>query len=138
MKKLLVLALLVLAAPAWAATYTVTTNAAQETRITRARTESNTAACALDGLPANCTQAQADAAVAAAAAQTPPKTLPSVTVYATNTAYFMSVISAEFNRIKAAQGTADKAAFEVAKNAATSAQKDAACAAFGLPAGCLQ
>lgn len=139
MKKLLVvLALLLLAAvPALAADYTVTLNAGQETTTTRARTESNTAACALVGLPASCTQAQADAAVAAAAAEVPPRTLPSVNVMSNNSKYVNSLVNAELARIKTVQKAADKNSFDKARDTATQAQKDAACVALGLTAGCL-
>lgn len=137
MKRFLTLALLLLAAPAWAASYTLNTNAAQETRITRARTASNAAACSLVALPASCTQAQADAAVAAAAALVPPRTLPSVAVYATNGPYLLSILAAEFVRIKSTQDAVDRVSFDAAKDAATAAQKDAACVALGLAAGCL-
>lgn len=138
MKRIATLALfLLLAAPAWAASYTLTTTVAQETRITRGRTASNAAACAIVGLPASCTQAQADAAVAAAAAEAPPRVLPTVVVHATNSPYLLSILAAEFVRIKAAQDAADRVSFDAAKAAATAAQKDAACVALGLAAGCL-
>lgn len=137
MKKLIALALLLLAAPAFAADYTVTLNATQEATVTRARTESNAAACALVGLPANCTQAQANAAVAAAAAEVPPRTLPSVNVINTNSGYVNTMVNADLKRMKGAHKAADKNSFNAARDTATQAQKDAACVAFGLAAGCL-
>ena len=137
MKKLLVLTLFLLAVPAFAADYTVTLTAAQETVTTRARTESNAAACALVGLPASCTQAQANAAVTAAAAETPPRTLPSVNVINSNSGYVNSLVNAELKRMKDVQKTADENSFDKARKTATQAQKDAACVALGLTAGCL-
>lgn len=137
MKKLLAIALLLLAVPAFAADYTVTLNAGQETTITRARTESNTAACALVGLPASCTQAQANAAVVAAAAEVPPRVLPSVNIFNGNNSYVNSLVNADLARMKAVHKAADKNSFDSARDTATQAQKDAACVALGLVAGCL-
>lgn len=137
MKRLIALLALLLAAPVWAADYTVTLTTAQETVATRARTESNTAACALVGLPASCTQAQATAAVTAAAAEVPPRTLPTVNVINSTSGYVNTLVNAELKRIKEIQKSADKSSFDKAKDSATTAQKDAACVAIGLAAGCL-
>lgn len=137
MKKTIALAILLLAAPAFAADYTVTLNATQETTVTRARTESNAAACALVGLPASCTQAQANAAVVAAAAETPPRILPSVNVINTNSGYVNTMVNADLKRIKDAHKAADRNSFDKAKATASQAQLDAACVALGLAAGCL-
>lgn len=125
MKKLL--ALLLLAAPAFGASYTVTTTAAQETIITRERTYQNGLACAIVRLPASCTQAQADAVQNGA-----------VTVYPTNDAFLKGwVLAVKFAEVKARQNAEDQATFPAWLSTATQAQKDAVCTSIGLVAGCL-
>ena len=133
MKRLIVIALLLLALPLAAADYTWSSDAGQEAVISRARAESNAAACAVVRLPPTCTQAEA---TAAAAAMVPP--IPAPNVYNTNQAWVRDVIRDEVRRTKQAQKDADKRTFAVAFEAATPAQKDALCVAVGLPAGCLQ
>jgi hypothetical protein len=119
------------------ASYTFSTTTAQETIITRARTESNNVACDSIGIARGSTQAQVDAFIAAAAAATPPKIIPATTVYDDNKAYILAVLVEEFKRIKALQSFADKRTYEAALAAATQAQKDQVAAVFGLPAGTL-
>ena len=55
----LLLAALLLAAPAFAGSYTITTSAANDAALTRAMTRANRLTCAAYGLPASCTQVQA-------------------------------------------------------------------------------
>jgi hypothetical protein len=119
------------------ASYTFTTSTAQETIITRARTESNNAATDAIGAPRGSTQAQVDAFIAAAAAEVPPRIIPATTVFGDNKAYITSVLVEEFKRIKALQSRADKITYETALATATQAQKDQVAAVFGLPAGTL-
>ena len=134
MKRTLALALVLLAVlagapieqPAEAASYTLNTTAAQETVVTRARTEDNARACASVGLPTGCTQAQADA-------QSPGR----VTIYANNGAWLLDILKAAVTEKLSSQQTADLATWEKTRATATQAQKDAACAALGLAAGCL-
>lgn len=133
----LLLVLLLLAVPAIAADYTVTLTAAQETTTTRARQEANNAACALVGAGVGCSQAQANAAVASALNEIPPRVLPAVNIKGNNSAFVNSMVNAELKRMKAVHKAADSMTFDAKKATATQAQKDAACAAFTLPAGCL-
>lgn len=58
MKKLLLL-LTLLALPAFAGTYSITTNASQDTKLDKARLRANKATCQYYGLPGSCTQTQA-------------------------------------------------------------------------------
>jgi hypothetical protein len=119
------------------ASYTFNTTTAQETIVTRARTESNNAACDSIGIARGSTQAQVDAFIAAAAAQTPPKIIPATTVYDDNRTYILSVLVEEFKRIKALQSSTDKRSYETALASATQAQKDTIATTLGLPAGTL-
>lgn len=134
---ILLLVLLLLAAPAMAADYTVTLNAAQETTTTRARQEANNAACALVGAGVGCSQAQANAAVASALNEIPPRVLPAVNIMGNNTPFVNLIVKTELKRMKAVHKAADSTTFDAKKATATQGQKDAACAAFALPAGCL-
>lgn len=58
MKKL-ILALCLLALPAFAGTYTLTTNAAADTKLEKARLRANAQTCTYYGLPKTCSQTQA-------------------------------------------------------------------------------
>jgi len=125
MKRLL--ALLLLAAPAFGASYTVVTTAAHETVITRERLYDNAQACAKVSLPSTCTQAQADA-----------KQAGFVTIYATNNVYVLGgVLKAWYTTAKGRQTSEDQATWSAWLAGATQAQKDAICVSVGLVAGCL-
>lgn len=119
------------------ASYTLNTTVAQETIITRAREASNNAATDSIGAPRGSTQAGCNALIAAAAAETPPRIIGPVTVYANNGPYLLAVLTAEMIRIRAVHVREDKATYESALAAANQAQKDAVAAALGLPAGTL-
>lgn len=135
MKKLSVLlALLLFALPATAATYpSFSTTTGQESVVTWARTTWNTAGCASRGLPASCTQAEADAVTAPEGQPA----LPAVTIYATNQVFVRDMLVNLFQGWRAQQVAEMKAALEKAEAAATQTQKDARCVAAGLLAGCL-
>ena len=126
MKKLSALALFLLAAPALATDYTVTTTAQQDAILDKARLRSNAAICTLLRLPSSCTRAQALAVDATIGAD-----------YANNLTVFITkrmkdVVQAE----KARNDADDQLTFDQAYAAANQAAKDAACAAVGLSAGC--
>ena len=124
MKKLLLC--LLLAAPAFATDYTVTTTTNQDTILDRARQRANAHVCTILRLPSSCTRSQAiavDPVIGGDYANT-------ITQFITKR--MKDVITAE----KAANDSDDKITFEQAYAAANQAAKDAACAAVGLPAGC--
>lgn len=124
MKKLLVL--LLLAAPALATDYTVTTTAGQDTILERARQRSNGRVCASVGLPTNCTRAQA-------LAKDPVLGLEHAVSIAT---YINKLVKASIATEKATSDAEDVTAFDQAWAAASQAARDSACVALGLPAGC--
>ena len=147
MKKFLVLALLLLAAPALAVTGTITWTDAQDARFSRDMTKLNTASCVAQGLAAGCTQAQARAAFCArpgSSSPTAPCTVGGqssgdVVIYG-NVAEYLDkyVITAFFfPNLRQSQQQEDKNNFENWLKTATQAQKDAVCVASGLLAGCL-
>ena len=119
------------------ASYTLNTTTQQEAYVTRARTASNAAACASIGAPEGSTQAECDAIIAAAAAETPPRVIGPVTIYAGNGPYLLAVLTAEMKRIRDVQIREDRVTYESALAAANQTQKDAICATLGLPAGTL-
>lgn len=124
MKKLLLC--LLLAAPAFATDYTVTTTTNQDTILDRARQRANAQICTILRLPSSCTRSQAiavDPVIGGDYANT-------ITQFITKR--MKDVITAE----KAANDSDDKITFEQAYAAANQAAKDAACAAVGLGAGC--
>lgn len=141
MKKLL--ALFLLSSPAFAAAWTVNTSTAQDGRFDRDRLKLNAATCAAQGLAVGCTQVQARNAFCAKIGASAPCTAngqasSEIIVYSTIGEYLDKyVVQAQADTLKAAQEAEDLAAWETAKKAATKAQKDAACAALGLPSGCL-
>lgn len=141
MKKLLIL--LLAATPALGAAWTVNTGAAADARFDRARLALNAGTCASVGLAADCTQSAARTAFCAKVGATAPCTAngqPSgdVKVYSTIGGYLdRYLIDAHNADLRVQQDAQDLAAWEAAKKAATKAQKDQACAALGLPSGCL-
>ncbi len=138
-----ILILLLAASPAFAAAWTVNTGTAQDNRFDRNRVKLNTATCASVGLGAGCNTSGARNAFCAKIGQAAPCTAngqssSEIIVYATIGEYLDKyLIDAHANDLKAAQEAEDLTAWETAKKAATKAQKDAACAALGLPSGCL-
>lgn len=119
------------------ASYTLNTTAAQETIVTRAREASNNAATDSIGAPRGSTQAACDAIIAAAAAETPPRIIGPVTVYAGNGPYLLAVLAGEMTRIRATQVREDKTTYESALAVASQAQKDQIAAVLGLAPGTL-
>jgi hypothetical protein len=124
MKRLAIL-LLLLPALAFAGTYTLTTTAAQDTRLERQRVRINKQTCERLGLPGTCTQAQARNVEAG------------VDIYSSVQDFLdRNVLKSYLAGLKNAD-TADDAqqaaALWVLK---TDAEKNAVCAAIGLPAGC--
>ena len=138
MKKLLVL--LLLAAPVYAGTLTITTTAAQDARIERARVKANRATCLAVGLAEGCTQAQARAAFCAPGSA--PCTVDGVgsatiRVFANANDFAERIIRDYVFSLKQAQDAEDLETFAAWRKTATTEQKNAVCAAAGLPAGCL-
>ena len=126
MKKILVLAALLAAATAYAGTYSVTTTAAQDTRLERQRVRLNRATCAQSGsLPATCTQAQARIAN------------PSAKVFTTVADLLdRGVVQDYAIELKQADTSDDAAQALAAWTAMNDTQKNAVCTLLGLPAGC--
>jgi len=125
MKKYLVLAVLLAAATASAGTYSVTTNAAQDTRLARQLTRVNKATCAGVGLPGTCTQAQARAKN------------PGVDVYANVQDMLERLVVKNYtDNLKNADTSDDAAQALAAWTAMNDTQKNAVCTLLGLPAGC--
>ena len=145
MKKLILAVLLLAAVPAFAAVWSVNTNATQDTRLTRKLTAANRATCTGLGLAAGCTQAQARTAFCAkpGSSGAAPCTVfgqpSSDIVVFTTVGDFLDryVIDSYFRDLKAAQQAEDKAAWDTWLASATPAQKDSICLAAGLSAGCL-
>lgn len=126
MKKSLVFAVLLAAATAFAGTYSVTTTAAQDTRLERQRLRLNKATCTQSGsLPANCTQAQARIANPAAKVFTNVQDL-----------LDRGVVQDYVTTLKQADTSDDAAQALAAWTAMNDTQKNAVCALLGLPNGC--
>lgn len=146
MKKLVVVLLLV-AAPAFAASWTVTTTTGQDTRATRELNRLNKATCATVGLGANCTQVNARIAYCAQPLAVVRNTVPctvngissgTLVIYGTVGEYLDKVvIGANDAVLKAKQDTDDLNSFGMWRQTATQVQKGAVCTAAGLQAGCL-
>lgn len=125
MKKLVAL-LFLMALPAFATDYTVTTTANQDTILERARLRANANLCIAVGLPTSCTRAQAIAKDPAAGADY------ANTIGAFITKRVKDVIATE----RAISDAEDITVFEQAWAAASQAARDSACVTLGLPAGC--
>jgi hypothetical protein len=126
MRKLIAaLAILILPALALAGTYTLTTTAAQDTRLERQRVRINKQTCERLNLAPTCTQAQAR------------DVEPGVDVYSSVQDFLdRNVLKSYLAGLKNAD-TADDAEQAAALWALkTDADKNAICAAYGLPAGC--
>jgi hypothetical protein len=125
MKKILVVLALLLAAPAFAGSYTIPTSAGQDLVLAKALAQYNAETCVSAGLPVGCTQALLQAS-------DPTKTL--IGGLAGFIAYLMNQGMQAF---KARSDASQQAALAAAQGAATQAQKDSACIAIGLAAGCI-
>lgn len=140
MKKLLILALLLSALPVFAGSYTLTTTAAQDTRLTRVVARTNAATCRYYGLPVGCTQPQARRAFCRAANLGDIATCAGATqvdIYADVATFLQREVVRLVNETYAPQDAADDAtAAKAAFEAMTVAQRNAHCASLGLAAGC--
>lgn len=123
MKKLLIL-LSLFAGPAFAGSYTVTTNATQDAILTRATTDYNGRECSRLGLPTNCTFSQAQAVDA------------STTFCQTIQAFIIQTLKDHIVAQKAGQRGQDSTTFCQTFTAATTTVQNATCVAVGLAAGC--
>jgi hypothetical protein len=125
MRKLIALVILSAASVASAGTYTVNTNASQDTRLARQLNRLNKATCASVGLPANCTQAEARAKQ------------PSLDVYASVTDMLdRAIVGGYLSGLKSADTQEDAVQAAAAWVAMNDTQKNAVCALLGLPNGC--
>lgn len=145
MKRLIIIAAL-LALPAYGATWSVTTNANQETRFNRDRLERNAQTCMSLGLATSCTLGQARAAYCAkpgSSSPTPPCTVNGVSsttiVVMSDVGQYLDwfVVDSYWRDLKVRQDEEDRRTFAAWLTTASAAQKDAVCAAAGLSAGCL-
>ena len=141
MKRLLILALLLLALPAWAGSYTLTTTAAADTTLAAIVADTNEATCTYYGLPVGCTQPQARKAFCLAANLGNVATCEGATqvdIYADVQSFLqrelLRLVKDEYGPKSNAKRAA---AFEKNPAAATTAQKNAWCALHDLPNGCL-
>lgn len=140
MKRLILALALLTALPALAGSYTVTTNAKQDTRLERWRVRLNRTTCQYYSLPGSCTQTQARKAFCVRAGFgeiTSCDGANQVVVYADIQTMLNDQISTLFDGWKAQLASDDAAALAAAQAAASQAQKDQACAALGLAAGCM-
>jgi hypothetical protein len=121
------------------ATYTWDSDEDQEVIITRARTESNNAATDSIGAPNGLTQAQADAFIAAAQAEDPPRLVGvTVNIFNTNQNWVRTAIRQELRRTKQVQKDVDKRSYDTAVANATRNQKDQIAVLLGLAANTLE
>lgn len=141
MKRLLFCLLaLTLALPAFAGSYVLTTTSNQDARFERWRVRLNRNTCQYYGLAADCTQVNARKAFCTRAgfgAITSCDGANQVDVYSDVQTMLNDQVTSLFDQWKTQLDTEGQAAFDAAKAAATVAQKNAACAALGLPNGCL-
>jgi hypothetical protein len=125
MRKLIALILLLAAAFVSAGTYTLTTTAAQDTRLERQRVRINKATCERLSLPAACTQAQAR------------NVEPGVDVYNSIEDFLdRNVLKSYLASLKGADTADDAAQAAALWVLKTDAEKNAVCALIGLPANC--
>ena len=142
MKKFLIL--LLLASPAFGATWSVTLSASQDARFDRQRAKANKATCNAYGLPDSCTQTQARNAFCAQPGSSGPHPCTvngvassTVVVYSDAGDYLDRFVAGEYLRmLKAQHDREDQEAFENAWWGTSQANRNAACVAIGLPAGC--
>lgn len=162
MKKLISILVFLLAAPALATEFTVSTTA--DAALAKGAARENAKTCTYYGLAVGCSQKQAREVFCKRAgfggvttctpnpASTPEAPLPDVCVttplvstcdgaaqvdvYADNAAYVRALFKAAVEQVRAENKAAAAAKIEAAK-AGTQVQRDALCAAMGEPAGCL-
>lgn len=139
MRKLL--ALLLLAAPAFATNYQISTNTQQDTALTRAINRANKETCFAQNLAIGCTQAQARKAFCTrmryGAVADCPGAL-AIDVFADVPTFLQrEVVRIVRDEYGAKDATEAKATFDATLKDATKAKKDAACLALGLAAGCI-
>lgn len=161
----LILALTLLALPALAGTYSITTNAAADAKLDKARLRANRATCQYYSLPGNCTQVQAREQFCKRAnfggvvtctpdpASTPQNPLPQicttsplvsncdgatqVDVYTTVQKFLDGEIARLIRDEYGPKNDADdKATARAAWPTLTQAQRDAVCSSLGLAANC--
>lgn len=140
MKKLLIIAVLLLALPAWAGSYTLTTTTTQDNVLARTVSRTNAATCRYYGLPVGCTQPQARRAFCRAANLGDVATCEGanqVDIYADVASFLQREVVRLVRETYGPQAQADDAAAaKAAFESMTVAQKNAQCAALGLAAGC--
>ena len=96
------------------------------------RTKANAKVCQANSLPDACTQAEVDAAVAAAAAATPARVLPGGTIYATRAAFKDGVAVKRYLAEEDAKQLNEDASMLTREFVnATPAKRTQACAVFG-------
>lgn len=122
MKKTFALVLILIAAPAFAGSYTITTTAGQDAVLTRVMTQINDETCISAGLPAGCS-------AALLAVSDPSKQLvPNVT------ALIKQLALQGYQQYK---DRADKVDRDAAWAAKTQVQRDAICTSLSMAAGCV-
>ena len=140
MKKLLAPLALLLALPAFAGTWTITTSASQDKRLTRQAVKYNAATCMTVELAVGCTQNQARDAYCQGTAKTnaPCTGSGSIVIYADPGRLIDKFLIGDYlANLAARQDAEDRQAFADWQLTATPTQKDSVCAAAGLAAGCL-
>jgi hypothetical protein len=127
MKKLLTLVVLLVAAAAFAGTYSITTTAAQDNRLEKQRVRLNEASCLAAELPKTCTQAQCR------------NVNPGCDIYSNiGELIDRNIVKNYVDSLKTTDTRDDQTKFCDFWNApsTTIAQRNAVCAASALPNGC--
>ena len=144
MRLLIALCALTLALPASAGSYTITTTAGQDAKLTRALARANKQVCQSVGLAAGCTRAQArDAWCQQLTGKAAPCTVGArssagIDIYPDVQSFLAGEIVRLIRDQWGPQSDADlQRSYLDAAAKGTQAQRDAACVAVGLAAGCL-
>ena len=144
MRLLIALCALTFALPASAGSYTITTTAGQDVRLTRALARANRQVCQSVGLAAGCTRAQArDAWCQQLTGKAAPCTVGArssagIDIYPDVQSFLAGEIVRLIRDQWGPQSDADlQRSYLDAAAKGTQAQRDAACVAVGLAAGCL-
>lgn len=144
MRLLIALCALTLALPASAGSYTITTTAGQDVRLTRALARANKQTCISAGISAGCTRAQArDAWCQKVSGKPAPCTAGSrssadIDIYPDVQSFLSGEVVRLVREQWGPQSDADlQRSYLDAAAKGTQAQRDAACVAVGLAAGCL-
>jgi hypothetical protein len=125
MKKIIPIALLLIATVAYAGSYAITTTASQDARLERQRVRLNKATCQSVQLAEGCTQAQARAKN------------PNANIYTTITDLIdRQILKGYLDGLRSVDTRDDAVQAAAAWVAMTDAQKNAVCALLGLPNGC--